>query len=95
MSSGVSDVENPISDPSFHDHPPHLPEQSVDVHRAPSSQSAVHFRRYNLPTSFGVPSVEDYINVGVIGKTVFQGSVQERITTRNDKEEPPHRWSLL
>jgi len=72
-----------------------LPEQGVDVHRAPSSQSAVHFRRYNLPTSLGVPSVEDYINVGVIGTTDFQGSVQERITTRTDKEEPPHRCPLL
>jgi hypothetical protein len=33
----------------------------------------------------GLPSVEDYVNVGVLGKTLFQRCVHEGITTRDDE----------
>ena len=55
----------------FHDHPPKLAEEGVAVHRASFSKSALHFGRKNLATSSGVPTVEDYVNVSMVGKALF------------------------
>ena len=75
----------------FHDDPPKLPQEGVDVHCPPFSSSAINFDRDSLPTSFPASSVKDHVNIGVTGETLFQSLVHQRNTTRNDKEIPPHR----
>jgi hypothetical protein len=42
-------------------------------------------RGKSLPTSLSLASVEDYVNVGILGKTLFQRCVHEGITTRDDE----------
>ena len=68
-----------------HDHPLKPPEERVDVIRAPFSQAAIHFSGQDQPTSLGMSSVKDYVNVGVTGETLLQRCVRQRITTRNDQ----------
>ena len=68
-----------------HDHPLKPPEEGLDVERAPVSPAAIHFSRQDQPTSLGVSSVKDYVNVGVTGETLLQRCVRQRMTTRNDK----------
>jgi hypothetical protein len=75
----------------FHDDPPKLPEEGVDVRCPPFSSSAINFNRDSLPTSFSASSVKDHVNIGVTGETLFQSLVHQRNTTRNDKKIPPHR----
>jgi hypothetical protein len=69
----------------LHDHPPNLLEEGVDVDRAPFLHSAVHFGRESLPTSLVPSSVEDYVDVGIVGEARFQSYVRDRIPTRDDK----------
>jgi hypothetical protein len=54
-----------------HDHPLKPPEEGVDVKRAPVSPAAIHFSWQDQPTSLGVSSVKDYVNVGVTGELCF------------------------
>jgi hypothetical protein len=74
----------------FHDDPPKLPQESVDVHCPPFSSSAINFNRDSLPTSFPASSVKDHVDIGMTGETLFQRLVHQRNTTRNDKKIPPH-----
>jgi hypothetical protein len=71
---------------SFHDDPPKLPQEGVDVHGPPFSSSVVNLNRDSLPTSFPTSSVKDHVNIGVTVETLFQRLVHQRNTTRNDKE---------
>jgi hypothetical protein len=68
-----------------HDHPLKPPKERVDVIRAPFSQAAIHFSGQDQPTSLGMSSVKDYVNVGVTGETLLQRCVRQRMTTRNDQ----------
>ena len=53
--------------------------------RAPFSPAAIYFSGQDQPTSLGMPSVKDYVNVGVTGETLLQRCVRRRMTTRNDQ----------
>jgi hypothetical protein len=79
------DLASRLVDSPLHDHPPKSPEEGVDVERTPFSHSAVHFSGKSLPTSLSLPTVEDYVNVRVFGKTLFQRCVHEGITARDDE----------
>src|SRR6266566_7958621 len=70
----------------YHDDPPKLPQEGVDVQCPPFSCSAINLDRDSLPTSFATSSVEDYVNISVTGETLLQRRVHQGNTPRNDKE---------
>src|SRR5207253_692571 len=70
----------------YHDDPPKLPQEGVDVQCPPVSCSAINLDRDSLPTSFATSSVEDYVNISVTGETLLQRLVHQGNTPRNDKE---------
>src|SRR5207245_1060642 len=70
----------------YHDDPPKLPQEGVDVQCPPVSCSAINLDRDSLPTSFATSSVEDYVNISVTGETLLQRLVHKGNTPRNDKE---------
>jgi hypothetical protein len=70
----------------YHDDPPKLPQEGVDVQCPPFSCSAINLDRDSLPTSFATSSVEDYVNISVTGETLLQRLVHQGNTPRNDKE---------
>jgi hypothetical protein len=69
----------------FHDDPSKLPQEGVDVHRAPVSPAAIHFSRSIHPAALGMSSVKDYVNTGVTDETLLRRCVHQRLTTRNDE----------
>ena len=69
----------------FHDDPPKLPEEGVDVRCPPFSSSAINFNRDSLPTSFPASSVKDHLNISVTAKTLLHRLVRRRNPTSKDE----------
>jgi hypothetical protein len=69
----------------FHDDPPKLLQEGVDVHCPSFSSSAINFNRDSLPTSFPASSVKDHVNIGVTGETLRHRLVRRRNPTSKDE----------
>ena len=68
----------------FHDYPPELPEECVNIHCPPFLRSAIDTNRDGLPTPFAASSVKDHLDISMTGKTPLHRLVHQRITTPND-----------